>query len=171
MFSLESVCALCKISDVNTTCTSSTFFIQFQPNCTESMVIRGKYRLWLFSKIYQILKLYSTVKINHVSYIASIHKAMFVSSSKRSSRSSRQLGCFCFFHDHAAESSDWGFISVGYWCCTYRYLHGYVKTICLLLVFMWRFGPSRIGQLSLIETLPLALEQFDYGDGAIQCSK
>ncbi len=45
-----------------------------------------------FLVICQILKRYGTLKIRYLSYIAITHKAMLVSSGKRSSRGSRPLG-------------------------------------------------------------------------------
>ena len=41
----------------------------------ESMAIRGEYRLLLYLSICQTLKLYGTLKISYLIYIASIHKA------------------------------------------------------------------------------------------------
>ncbi len=60
------------------------------------MAIRGEYRLLLFLAICQILRVYGTLKISYLSYIASIHKSMLVSSNKWRSRASRPLGLFFF---------------------------------------------------------------------------
>ncbi len=60
--------------------------------------IQGQYRLLLFVAICQILKVpvYVSLKISYLSYIASIHKAMLVSSVKGSSRASRASGDLVF---------------------------------------------------------------------------
>ncbi len=68
---------------------------QFHPTSTKPYrkhPFRGKHRLLLFLAICQILKVHCTLNIRYLSYIASIHKAMLVSSGKGSSRSSRPLG-------------------------------------------------------------------------------
>ncbi len=48
-------------------------------------LVRGKYRLLLFLAICQTLKVHGTLKINYLRYVASIHRAMLVSSGKVSS--------------------------------------------------------------------------------------
>ncbi len=68
--------------------TAATVFIQFQINCKESMVIM----VILFLATCYILKVYDTLNISSLSYIASIHKAMLVKSDRRSSRAPRPLG-------------------------------------------------------------------------------
>ena len=60
----------------------------------QSMIIRGGNRLLLSLAICQILKVYDTLKISYLIYIAIIHKAMLVSSGKRQSRVSRPLICY-----------------------------------------------------------------------------
>ncbi len=55
-------------------------FPQFSSNINQTLpkVNRGKYRLLLFLVICQILKIYRTWTISHLSYTAIIHKAMLV---------------------------------------------------------------------------------------------
>ncbi len=58
---------------------------EFSPNFSQTLqkaCNQVKYRLFLFLVICQILKVYGTLKISYHSYIAIIHKAMFVSSCK-----------------------------------------------------------------------------------------
>ncbi len=62
------------------------------------MVIRGEYRLLLFWRSAKFLKVYGTLKISYLSYIASIHKSRLVSSDKWSSRASRPLGLCLFWY-------------------------------------------------------------------------
>ncbi len=72
VFSLGSFGALRQISDVKTLnrpVLAATVFIQFQPTCMESMVIRGKYRLLpFFGNPPKIKKFYGTLKflLTHV---------------------------------------------------------------------------------------------------------
>ncbi len=86
-FSLGSFRALCKISDVKIV--KRLLLPQFQPNyLMESIVMNGGIQAFPFSEIH------STWTISHVSYIAIFHKAMLVSSGKRSScRVSLLAGC------------------------------------------------------------------------------
>ncbi len=58
----------------------------------ESMVIRGKYRILLSLAVSQILTMYGTLTISHLSYISISHKATLISCGKMSSRASRPLG-------------------------------------------------------------------------------
>ena len=58
-------------------------------NFIESMV--GRIQAITFLAICQILKIYGTLKITYLSYIASIHKSMLVSFDIWSSRASRPL--------------------------------------------------------------------------------
>ncbi len=61
----------------------------------ESMVNQGEIQAVIFLAICQILKLYVTLMISHLSYIEIVHKAMLVSSDKRSSsRGQRPLSLF-----------------------------------------------------------------------------
>ncbi len=69
---------------------------QFSSNFNQTLqkaCIRGKYRLLLFLSVCHSLKVYGTLNRSYFSsmYIASIDKAMLVSSSKRSSRTLRPL--------------------------------------------------------------------------------
>ncbi len=65
----------------------------------------GKYRLLLFLAICQILKVYGTLKISYLSYIAIIHNAMLILSGKKSSRTSRPL-CLLFRRHMAYPTSN-----------------------------------------------------------------
>ncbi len=56
-----------------------------------------------FLAICQILKVYGTLKISYLSYIASIHKSVLVSSDKWSSRASMPLGLF--YYKEPSDSS------------------------------------------------------------------
>ena len=92
-FSLRSFDAPCKISNVKIF--KRSLVPQFSSNFNQTLqkaCIQGKYRLLLFLDSCQILKGYGTLKISYLSQIASIHKAMLVSSSNRSSKLSRPLG-------------------------------------------------------------------------------
>ncbi len=88
-FSLGSSGALCNFSDVKNF--KRLFLPQFSSNFMENTVIRGENRLLLFLDICQILKICGTLKISYLSFIATIHKVMLVSSRKGSSRVSRTL--------------------------------------------------------------------------------
>ncbi len=68
----------------------------FHPVSTKQNMYSGEIQAVNFS-IYQTLKVYGTLKISYLIYIASIHNAMLISSGKRSSRASRPLGLFFFF--------------------------------------------------------------------------
>ncbi len=57
----------------------------------------GRIQAITIMAICQILKVYGTLKISYLSYIASIHKSMLVSSDKWSSRSSRPLGLLLWY--------------------------------------------------------------------------
>ena len=75
--------ALCKISDVKIL--KRLLLPSFHPIFTQTLQnagIRGKYSLSLFLAICQTLKVYDTLKISYLGYIASIPKAMLVSKGQ-----------------------------------------------------------------------------------------
>ncbi len=107
-----SIGALCKMSDaifkrLLLQQLSSRFNHTLQKAC-----IREKYKLLLFLALCQSLKVYDTLKINYLSYFASIDKAMLVSSGKRSSRPSRPPGLLLF---HIALRGSWSHIKLVAW--------------------------------------------------------
>ncbi len=93
--------------------TPPTVFMRSQPNFMKTLATMGEYKLLLpqfssnfnqtlqkecncgntgyyyFWRSEKSLKVYRTLKINYLSYIAIIHKTMLVSSDKRSSRHKR----------------------------------------------------------------------------------
>ena len=85
-------CTLAKFLKRFSKCYYSHSFQPFQLSFTKSICNQGKYRLWRFLAICQILKIYGILKIHILRYIAVIHKAMLVSCDKRSSRGSRPPG-------------------------------------------------------------------------------
>ena len=88
-FSLWSFGALCKISYVNfQKAAASPVLASFHPVSTKlyrkDVHVFGRIQAVNFSgSLPNLTKVYGTLKISYLSYIASIHKAMLVSSIKR----------------------------------------------------------------------------------------
>ena len=86
-FCLGSFDTLCKISHVQIF--KRLLLPQFSSYLNQTLhkaCNLAKYKLLLFLAICQTLKAHGILKISYLSCIASIHKAMLVSSGKRSSR-------------------------------------------------------------------------------------
>ncbi len=94
LFSLGSFGALCKISDVKISkrLLRPQFSFIFEQTLQKACN-RGKYRVSLFLGTFKRnLKVYDTLKISYLSYIAIIHKAMLVASGEKFSRSLKSVG-------------------------------------------------------------------------------
>ncbi len=98
-FSLRSFDALFKISDVKIfKRLLLTVIIQFQPNFTESIVRnQGGIQATTFSGDLPNLKTYGTLTINHLNYIAIMHKVMWFHLPKgQAERQHPWASCFFF---------------------------------------------------------------------------
>ncbi len=137
-FSLRSFDAPCKISNVKIF--KRSLVPQFSSNFNQTLqkaCIQGKYRLLLFLDSCQILKGYGTLKISYLSQIASIHKAMLVSSSNRSSKLSRPLGLLLMNYLCLATSGPkWSIFSKLY----VSYSDGSFSMKCFIKISRWQIG-------------------------------
>ncbi len=128
----------------------------FHPNSTKhywKQGNQGRIQAITILAICQIIKVYGTLKISYLSYIASIHKSILVSSDKWSSRASRpwvfgSLGFFFFF-----QILNCWFITIFSLSLTYRTMNMVLKTASC------RVKRMKIWEI-VVSTLPYVADNF-----------